>query len=158
MAVHLVRHAHAGERSATDDDELRPLSKRGRAQVEAIVDHLADRPIGRVLSSRYLRCVQTVAPLGDRLGLAVATVPALAEEADGTDAWALLEKLAAEPDDSVVCSHGNIVGPLLDRLHRRGVELVAEEWSCRKGSVWRVEIGPDGSFARAVLAVVGGRS
>jgi 8-oxo-dGTP diphosphatase len=153
MAIHLVRHAKAGSRPDWHQpDDLRPLSDGGLVQAIAIADALVGNDIGRVLSSRYVRCVQTVQPLADKLGLEVEQHPALAEEAPIEQTWALLEDCAALPRDTVLCSHGNVIPPLLDRLHRRGIELVAREASCHKGSVWRVEV--DGStFVRAVLAV-----
>jgi hypothetical protein len=49
----------------------------------------------------------------------------------------------------VLCSHGNVIPALLDRLRRRGVELVADEWSCHKGSIWTIEL-EGGTAARAV--------
>ncbi|MDP9419742.1 MAG: histidine phosphatase family protein [Actinomycetota bacterium] len=147
MSLHVVRHAHAGDRSDWHQpDELRPLSRAGRAQAEALVGLLEGEPIKRVLSSRYLRCTQTVAPLAERLGLDVETHPALAEEADVASTWKLLEELAGT--EAVACTHGNLIGPLLDRLHRHGVEL-ADRWVCEKGSVWTIELDGARTFARA---------
>ena len=153
MAIHLVRHAKAGSRPDwAQPDELRPLTEAGRVQADALAGKLLPFPLQRILTSRYVRCVQTVEPLAAAAGLPVEQVPELAEEADLEQTWALLERLAADGWEAVVCSHGNVIGPLLDRLHRRGVHLDADEWSCKKGSIWRVEI-EDGAFARAVLAV-----
>lgn len=147
MSIHVVRHAKAGDRSEWDGpDELRPLSKTGAGQARALADLLAPAPVKRILTSRYRRCVETVEPLAERLGLEVEERSALAEEADVSDTWALLEELNGT--EAVVCTHGNLVGPLLDRLHRRGVEL-ADRWTCKKGSVWTIEEGRDGTFARA---------
>jgi broad specificity phosphatase PhoE len=103
----------------------------------------------RIASSRYVRCVQTVEPLADKLGLQVEQHPALAEEADIDRTWALLEEAAAAGQETVLCSHGNIIPPLLDRLRRRGLDLVADDWSCHKGSIWTVEVD-GGRAARAV--------
>jgi broad specificity phosphatase PhoE len=154
MAIHLVRHAKAGSRpSWHQPDDLRPLTDTGFVQAGAIADRLAPLEVGRVVSSRYVRCVQTVQPLADKLGLPVDLHPALAEEADVEQAWSLLESVAAQPHDTVLCSHGNIIPALLDRLHRRGVDLVADERSCHKGSVWTVEVDDDLTFARAVLTL-----
>lgn len=153
MALHLVRHAEAGSRPEWGQpDELRPLTDAGRVQAEALAGKLVPFPLDRILSSRYARCVQTVEPLGSATGLTIEEVPELAEEADLETTWTLLEHLAAAGTEAVLCSHGNVIGPLLDRLHRRGVQLDAEEWSCRKGSIWRIELR-DGEFVRAVLAV-----
>lgn len=148
MSIHVVRHAKAGDRSSWDQpDALRPLSPAGMAQAGALADLLAGAPIKRIVTSRYRRCTQTVAPLAERLGLELEYHDALGEEAGIADTWALLEELAAT--ESVACTHGNLVGPILDRLHRRGVELIADRWVCKKGSVWTLEVGPDGAFTRA---------
>jgi len=152
MTVYAVRHAKAGSRSSHDPDERRPLTEKGREQAEHIADVLEAAGIARILSSRYTRCVQTVEPLATRLGVSIEIHPALAEEAGIEDAWDLLEALS--DTTAVVCSHGNILSPILDRVHRRGAEIEAAEWSCHKGSVWRLEPDDDRPFARAVLDVV----
>src|SRR5918998_4116991 len=122
MALVLVRHAKAGSRSAwAQDDEIRPLTKAGVRQAEALAERLAGDPVARVLSSRFVRCVQTVAPLAERLGLEVEHHPALAEEAELDDTEALLAELAGT--EAVLCTHGNVMSALLDRLRWRGVEL-----------------------------------
>lgn len=150
MAIHLVRHASAGSRPDWHQpDDLRPLSNSGLAQATVVAAALAPLGITRIVSSRYVRCVQTVQPLADRLGLGIEQHPALAEEASLTDSWALLEAVATDGRETVLCSHGNIIPALLDRLRRRGIELVGEDSSCHKGSVWTVEVD-SGAAIRAV--------
>ncbi|HUF33801.1 MAG TPA: phosphoglycerate mutase family protein [Acidimicrobiales bacterium] len=152
MALHIVRHAEAGVRPAWDGpDDLRPLTDEGWGQAHRLADHLASFPVKRILSSRFARCTQSVEPLAARLGIDVETVPALAEDARIEASWALLADLAGT--EAVLCSHGNVIGALLDRLHRRGVDLVADEWSCKKGSIWSIDVGPGGNFAAAHLAL-----
>lgn len=152
MAIHLVRHAEAGARPAWQGpDDLRPLVEVGIAQADHLAQILAERPVKRILTSRYVRCVDTVGPLAGRLDLEPETHRALAEEASIDDTWALVEELADV--EAVLCSHGNVIGAVLDRIHRRGIELVADEWSCKKSSVWTLEVGPDGSFKRCHLLV-----
>jgi broad specificity phosphatase PhoE len=153
MAIHLVRHADAGRRGSWHQpDDLRPLTNRGLVQAAAIADALATRPIARVVSSRYARCLQSVQPLADRLGLEVESHPALAEEASLVDTWALVEEAARDAGDVVLCSHGNVIPPVLDRLHRRGVPLDATRWSCHKGSIWTLDVD-GGDLVRAVLTL-----
>jgi phosphohistidine phosphatase SixA len=152
VAVHLVRHADAGSRWA-DDDEHRPLSTKGKRQAKAVREALESVDLARLVSSRYTRCLQTLAPLGKRIGQKVEADPDLAEEADITASWNLVEHLAAEPGDSVVCSHGNVLGDILGRVRGRGAEIVASEWSCKKGSIWRLETDDTGEIVRAVLAL-----
>jgi len=151
MAIHLVRHAKAGNRPDWHQpDDLRPLTNAGLVQATAIADALAGRTITRVASSRYVRCVQTVQPLADRLGLDVEQHPALAEEASFEDTWALLEEAIGDSSDTVLCSHGNVIPSILDRLVRRGIDVVSDDRSCHKGSVWTVEVGDGGTLVRAV--------
>jgi 8-oxo-dGTP diphosphatase len=150
MAIHLVRHAKAGSRPEWHQpDDLRPLTNGGLVQAMTIADALLPLDVAAVISSRYVRCVQTVQPLADKLGVPVETSSALAEEASVVDAWALVEDAAASGRETVLCSHGNIISPILDRLRHRGIELVADEWTCHKGSVWSVEVA-DGAITRAV--------
>ena len=78
--MYLLRHARAGRRSAwKGDDELRPLSKVGRRHAAALLDLLADAEIEQIVSSPYVRCVQSVQALKDRarrrLDLTFADVP-----------------------------------------------------------------------------------
>ena len=145
MAVHVVRHADAG-----NGHEDRELNESGARRADRIAEHLGEAGVTRILTSRYPRCLQTVTPLADRLGLTVEVREELAEEADVDDAWSLLEGLVGV--EAVVCSHGNIISPLLDRVLRRGAAIEGE-WSCHKGSVWTLE--PDGErpFGRAVLTL-----
>jgi 8-oxo-(d)GTP phosphatase len=102
----LVRHALAGDPSEWEgDDRLRPVDERGRRQASALVDLLADRPIERVVSSPYLRCLQTVEPLAQSRGL-----PIEQDEALGADRLdevpAVLERVRGQP--VVVCTHAEL--------------------------------------------------
>ena len=131
MTVYLVRHAKAGSRKAwTSDDELRPLSKAGKAQARALAKRLAGEGITRVFSSPYVRCRQTVEPLAERIGVPVEPSDALREGASLADSLRLVEKVAGE--NAVLCTHGDVLGNLLlhfntprrrprDRPHREGV-------------------------------------
>ena len=80
MALYLVRHAKAGQRSRWDGpDHLRPLTKAGRAQAQALAAWLANEPISRLLSSPYVRCVQTLEPLAEKLALEIEITEHLTE-------------------------------------------------------------------------------
>ena len=90
MPVLIVRHAHAGSRSAwKGDDRERPLSEKGLAQAVALVGVLARFGTTRLLSSPYVRCVETLGPAGTALGLPVEAVDWLTEGA-GPEAVARL--------------------------------------------------------------------
>lgn len=150
MAIHLVRHANAGSRPDWHQpDDLRPLTNAGLVQAAAVADALAGLGVQRIASSRYARCTQTVQPLADKLGLDIEVEPALAEEASFDATWALVEGAISTGVETVLCSHGNVIPPVLDRLHRRGIPTDAEDWTCRKGSIWTLDLC-DGEIARVV--------
>jgi len=141
--AYLIRHAHAGDRAAwRGDDSLRPLSDKGRRQAEAIAARLAPPPpLGRVLSSPSLRCVQTVEPLAGAAGRAVETEERLLEGADAHEALALLDE-AIRDGAMAACTHGDIVPGVLELLRSRGVRI-AGPLTWPKGSTWVLE-GADG--------------
>lgn len=143
MAVYLVRHAHAGDRRtwALPDDE-RPLTQAGVAQAEWVADHLAGAGITAVLSSPAVRCLQTVAPLAGRLGVAVLPEAGLAEEADDDAVTDLLARVVGADGASVVlCTHGNIIPVVLDHVRRGGAAFARPPHDWKKGSIW--ELGVD---------------
>lgn len=144
-AIFLVRHAKAGSRAAwTDDDALRPLVEEGREQARVIASRLAPLHPERLVSSPYLRCRQTLEPLGELLSVTVETTDALREGVDTDTALAFLEGLA---DGTVACSHGDVIPAVLKRLEWHGLDIV--DWpDTRKGSVCRLE-RHDGRFVRA---------
>lgn len=150
MALLLVRHADAGDpgRWAGPDAE-RPLSGKGRRRADELARELGALPVGRILSSPAVRCVDTVQPLAAATGLEVERHPALAEGSDLAGTWALLEGLEVGERDVVVCSHGDVLPAVLDRLTRRGIEVDGSARRVTKGSVWRVPAGPDGRATTA---------
>ena len=144
MTVYLVRHARAGRRSAWDGpDEERPVSKAGRRQARDIAERLAGVAITRILSSPYVRCVQTVEPLAEAHGIAVEVAEALAEGVDGDG---VADLVAGLDGDVVLCTHGDVGTLLLKQVRRDGVKLRAPKWE--KGGVWVLETRK-GRFARA---------
>ena len=144
-AIYLVRHAKAGSRAAWgDDDSLRPLVDEGLAQAKVIAARLAPLHPTRLVSSPYLRCRQTLEPLGELTSLPVEPVEALREGVDTDTALAFLESLA---DGVVACSHGDVIPAVLKRLEWHGLDIV--DWpDTRKGSVCRLE-RHNGRFVRA---------
>jgi phosphohistidine phosphatase SixA len=102
-----LRHARAVERDEwEDDDRLRPLDERGRAQAAHLVEQLARFPVDRILSSPYVRCVQTVEPLAEARGLPVEQRDELGEEWQHQGGVELVRSLAGR--DVVVCGHGGL--------------------------------------------------
>lgn len=133
----LVRHAVAESRRGWDEpDLLRPLNERGRLQAKALVEQLAPYAITRVLSSPYLRCTQTVAPLAEGIGVDVEERDELAEGM-GREAVSLMRDLSSET--VALCSHGDVIPRALETLVvRDGLDLGPDpRW--QKGSSWVLE-------------------
>jgi 8-oxo-(d)GTP phosphatase len=134
MSLLVVRHADAGRRDHYQgDDRERPLSAKGRTQAASLVDMLRDYRPTAILSSPFVRCVETVQPLADALALPVETTDALAE---GHQSEAL-ELLAHRSGVSeVFCTHGDVAAAILEALAGRGDP--ADEGRLQKGEVWVV--------------------
>jgi 8-oxo-dGTP pyrophosphatase MutT (NUDIX family) len=136
--VLVVRHGRAGDRSAwSGDDRLRPLDASGRAQAETL-RMLAWFGPRRVFSADRVRCLQTVAPLAADLGVPVETEPALAEDAYAAKpgrAVRRLREIALYRQRAVVCSQGDVIPDLLQRLASEDGFALGKV-PARKGSVW----------------------
>jgi 8-oxo-dGTP diphosphatase len=142
--VWLIRHAAAGDRTTwTDDDRKRPLTRKGKTQAEFIADALAPHDVDAVFSSPYVRCVETVQPLADRVGIPVESVDHLAEGArDG----ATLEWLRTMGGRHVAaCSHGDVIPAVIRRLDALGVPLYSQNgvFDVKKGSIWTLALEGD---------------
>jgi 8-oxo-(d)GTP phosphatase len=137
MPLLLVRHGNAGRRSAYQgDDRVRPLSKRGRDQAEALVEVLSEFRPQRILSSPYVRCCETVQPTAEALGLAVESIDELAE-GHGPDAVRLLERMAGE--SAVLCTHGDVSTEVLVALHPDEESDPGPATRLQKGEVWVIQ-------------------
>jgi 8-oxo-dGTP diphosphatase len=112
---------------------MRPLTKSGRRQAEALADMLEREPIDKILSSGYLRCVQTVEPLGARRKLPVEPVKELEEGAGGESVPRLVQKFRGR--HVVLCTHGDVIEELLEGLIAQGL-LQRARASMEKGSTW----------------------
>ena len=122
--VFLVRHARAGDRDAWEgDDRLRPLDKKGRRQTEALVAPLAGYGITRLVSSPYLRCLQTLEPLSAQIDRPIEHEAALAEGVSADEAQGFIAQLG--PGPVVLCTHGDVMEA-----------LVGEGEPKKKGATW----------------------
>lgn len=150
MPVYLLRHAKAGNRQKWDGpDALRPLSRKGWEQAEALAGMLGDKGISRILSSSARRCVQSVEPLAARLELPIEEHEALAEGATPEEVLALLDEVGAGAVP-LLCTHGDVIPTLIDALRRWDGLDVPEDYPCAKGSTWILERDEAGRFVRGM--------
>jgi 8-oxo-(d)GTP phosphatase len=135
----LVRHAKAGKRAEWHgDDDQRPLEAAGTAQAHRLVALLSMFVPDRIVSADPLRCIQTMQPLADRLGLAVDIDPVFGDAAYTRSPAATEDALMglAKPGKvTVVCSQGDTIPGLVDRLGR-GIHSS----DTKKGAVWALSL------------------
>jgi broad specificity phosphatase PhoE len=139
LIVDLVRHATALPRDTwTRDQRERPLSEDGHAEATALARSIGNH-VDLIVSSPALRCRQTIEPLAATYGLAIETLPELAETTDPPEptAWTrgamapmagplaggwlagraigAICRIAARPgvNHAVACTHGDVIPVLL---------------------------------------------
>jgi 8-oxo-dGTP diphosphatase len=118
----LLRHAAAGDRDRWDGDDFRrPLDARGRRESEALVEVLRPFGVRRVVSSPYVRCVQTVEPLAAALGLPLELDDRLGE-GEGRAALDLIQE-----DGVLSCTHGDVVHELVDCGLKKAAAVVLRD-------------------------------
>ena len=144
--VLLVRHASAGSRSKwTGEDRERPLDECGQAQADELVRLLARFDVAHVISADVTRCVDTVMPFADAVGLTVDTEPLLSEISyPGREAEAAALLRATDPDrDAVACSQGDVIPDLIGRLLASDDVDSPDPIVSAKGSVWALTFSDD---------------
>jgi 8-oxo-dGTP pyrophosphatase MutT (NUDIX family) len=135
----IVRHGTAGAKARyKGDDAKRPLDKRGRAQAESLVGQLLAFGATSVHAAPRVRCVQTVEPLAEELGVTIEDEPALTEEAyasDRRDARHRMLDIAKTDGTPVICTQGKVIPDLIAWwCDRDGVR--PDKSRNRKGSTW----------------------
>lgn len=152
--VLLVRHAKAGKREGwTGDDDLRPLSDAGLRQAEALRALLPLFRPDRIVSAPRLRCVQTVSPLAEDLGVGVEHESTLSEEVYWQDpalGIARMLSVVSHGGTPVICSQGGVIPDLVGALATRAGLSVGRIVS-KKGSIWQLSFESDPDDTRPLL-------
>ena len=140
MSIFLIRHASAGDRSRWHlNDQQRPLDERGHQRSLRLVDFLADATLRGVWSSPATRCAQTVEPLAAAHALDIQIRAELDEGASSKQLLEVTLEEASAPGDLVMCSHGDVIPGVLNRLLRAGLEVTGAR-GCAKASVWELKV------------------
>jgi 8-oxo-dGTP pyrophosphatase MutT (NUDIX family) len=149
--VLLVRHATAGSSSEwTGDDRQRPLDELGWAQAEELVRLLARFEVGRIVSADYLRCTQTVQPLSEAIGIHIEEERPFAEDGypgNEDHAITLVRDYARSLITTAVCSQGDVIPDLLERLAANDHIDLPTSSNAKKGSVWALFFDGDRLFS-----------
>ena len=145
--IYLVRHAKAGSRARwVEPDHLRPLTKPGRRQAKALVALFAEQPISRLVSSPYIRCVETLEPLAVARNLEIELAEELGEGAG--DALELMLSIAAD-GPAALSTHGDVMQLSVGKLVAMGTPLSdGDQFDLAKGSTWIVDVD-GGAFTEA---------
>jgi 8-oxo-dGTP diphosphatase len=134
MAIYVVRHAKAGDRAEWEgDDRLRPLTKAGHRQAEELAAWLKKESIDAILSSPYVRCLQTLEPLAEQRKLPIQPRADLEEGSGGESILRLVNEFKGR--NVVLCTHGDVVEELLEHLIAQGLVSRARA-QLDKGSTW----------------------
>ena len=147
MTVYIVRHALAVPRKRwTGDDDDRPLTTRGGAQASVLTAWSRSISLDSIVSSPARRCTATVEGIATALGLAIVTTDDLGVR-DPQRAVDLVTDLLSGAKDVMVCTHGEVVWPIL-----RSFRLTSGSGGSKgaaKGSVWIVTMEnerPSGTY------------
>ena len=125
LPLYLHRHASAGVRTDwSTGDELRALDDLGRRQADALVAQLEGAPLERVVSSPFVRCVQSVEPLAAARGLEVETREEIAEGSRDGDVRALIDELAGTV--ALLSTHGDVLQVLLGDQGEKGSTRIVD--------------------------------
>jgi 8-oxo-(d)GTP phosphatase len=138
--VLLVRHASAGTRDEWQgDDAVRPLDELGREQAEELVRLLSRFEVQEIVAADNLRCIQTVKPLADSVGLQVREEPLLSEECfaghEG-EALELLRKLGDHNEAVAACTQGPVVPEVVTALAEEDRLELPNPLKNKKACVW----------------------
>ncbi len=137
MRLFLIRHAQAGDRTSGQRDRYRQLTAEGHDRAGELARLLADQGITRILTSPATRCIQTVAPLGQALGLELEEDDELWEGTPTPAVLARLEPAGGATGALAACSHGDVIPEVVEAVARAGA--VVSGRGCAKGSIWVLE-------------------
>jgi len=137
--VLIVRHGTAGRKKRyKGDDRNRPLDKHGRAQAELLVGQLLAFGPTSLYATDRLRCIQTIEPLADELGVDITLESTLTEEAysqNRAKARRRFLEIAATDGTPVICSQGKVIPDLIQWWCERD-RVKPDKSRNGKGSTW----------------------
>jgi 8-oxo-dGTP diphosphatase len=133
----VVRHGQAGRKNQWDgDDALRPLGTKGSRQAEDLIKTVGRQRVTRIVSSPYLRCLQTMEPLSHQQSIAVEIDPSLAPDAGVAAATGLDDLVRTSRHTIVICTHREVLLELLPALARRFDIRLGHRLPGAKGGQW----------------------
>lgn len=139
-SVLLVRHASAGNRADWNgDDAARPLDETGQDQADELVRLLSRFEVEDIVTASPVRCVETVRPLSESIGVPVREEPVLSEHGfpgREQEAMELIRNLGRPGGAAVACSQRGVIDEIVGRLAAADEVDVGDTLSLKKGGVW----------------------
>jgi len=147
--VYLIRHAHS---VYTPDERSRPLSDAGKADAWRVADLLEQEEIGEIWSSPYLRSVQTVEKLAERIGQPIRLQEGFRERllSDGPvgDFEDSVRRLWDEPEHALPGGESNRMATI------RGMEALRGVLASSRSS--RIAVGTHGNIMAMMMNALDG--
>lgn len=139
----LIRHAH---RDTSDRDQDNGLSEKGHEQAKEIGKHYVqfwvekkrlDAEMPLILSSAKTRCVQTLEPLAEKLGVKIIIHDGLMEQTLKETEAQFLKRIAhfieewktQLPPLTIICSHGDWLPTAIDLMTGQFVDTKKGSWT-----------------------------
>ena len=139
-SVLLVRHASAGSRGDWNgDDAARPLDENGQDQADELVRLLSRFEVEDIVTADPVRCVETVRPLSESIGVPVREEPLLSEHGfpgREDEAMELIRNLGRPGGAAVACSQRGVIDEIVERLAAADDVDVGDALGLKKGGVW----------------------
>ena len=131
VPIIIQRHGAARSRSKWKKGEKsRPLNSKGKKQAKALPDLIDAFDPGRVLSSPWKRCRDTVEPFTRLEGLKIATKDELSEAGHRdhpSRATAMIERVLGEARGTVVCTHRPVLPTVISCVREAATRGTAFE-------------------------------
>ena len=122
FAIIIARHGKAVPPDTWDGpDATRPLMHRGSDQAVAIAPAIAAYTPEKIISSTAARCLATIAPLADLLGLPIKAHPGISQDAYEFGEHLvppIVAKRLKKQHTAVLCSHGPVIPELVREVAR----------------------------------------
>jgi 8-oxo-(d)GTP phosphatase len=122
FAIVALRHGKAIAPEMWDGpDATRPLMQRGVDQAASIAAGIAAYAPQKLISSTATRCLSTIQPTADLLGLAVKATAAISQDAyefGTSDVSRVVAKRLRKRTSVVLCSHGPVLPQIIDEVAR----------------------------------------
>jgi 8-oxo-dGTP diphosphatase len=136
----VLRHTSAGDKHEwPDDDLLRPLDSRGRAEAADLAEALAGYGTARVFTSATARCMETVLPYAARMGAEIRTDWAFSmgtSMSASKEAGGRFVQLLGDGVPTLVCTHGELVPDIIGRACEALGATPPQDAKLPKGGFW----------------------